>query len=47
VTNLENWAIFEPVTPDRIEVARFDDRDGDLIGALPLHGLHLAGAPGD
>lgn len=43
--DLENWAIFEPAAPNPVDVARFDERDEDLVNALRLHGLHMTTIP--
>ena len=39
--DLTNWAVFEPATPDVIDVAEFDRDDPDLLAALATHHLEL------
>jgi hypothetical protein len=39
--DLRNWAIFEPATPEVIDVTDFRRDDKDLVNALALHGLAL------
>ncbi len=39
--DLRNWAIFEPATPEVIDVTDFSADDNDLVNALALHGLTL------
>lgn len=39
--DLQNWAIFEPVAPQVLDVTDFGRDDADLVAALALHGLRL------
>jgi hypothetical protein len=39
--DLQNWAIFEPATPDIVCIDEFGDNDRDLHAALAIHGLTL------
>lgn len=39
--DLENWAIFEPASPQAVDVTELSESDPDLLSALRLHDLQL------
>ena len=43
--DLTNWPVFEPATPDVLDVAEFDHDDPDLLADLAVHNSDSSNAP--
>lgn len=44
-SSLENWALFEPISLDHIDVETLTEGDPDLLHALQIHGIKLQPNP--